>query len=107
MTNPVESSIAPAPTAFEVCQGAIEQWKASHYPLGDFERETLMVSSRVKSWISARSVLAGVHDIFSASRPAGVAISHEVVTVLADDLARKLMEEGMLIAQPRRAGALS
>lgn len=107
MTDPVESSAAPARTAFEVCQDAIELWKASHCPLGDFERETRMVSARVKSWISARSVLAGVQDVFSASRPAGVALSREVVTVLADDLARKLMEEGMLIAQPRRAGALS
>ena len=106
MNDTVDSNIVSPPTVSDVCRGAIEQWKAMHCPKGDFERETMMVTARVGSWISARSVLAGVRDVFSASRPEGTALPQEVITVLADELARQLMEEGMLIAQARRSGPL-
>ena len=107
MTDTLDLNTVPAPTAFEVCHGVIDQWKATHCPKGDFARETMMVSARVRSWISARSVMAGVRDVFSACRLDGAALSPELISVLGEELARQLAEQGMLIAQPRRAGALT
>ena len=108
MTESVASEQPPVSslTAFEVCNRAVEKWKAVHCPQGDFERETMMITARVPSWISATSVVAGVTDVLSAARPESGPLSVEVIHVLANDLAGRLLKEGMLIAQPKRSGRL-
>lgn len=107
MTDAAVQDAPPSLTPFQVCEQAVEKWKAAYCPHGDFERETIMIASRVNSWISAKSVLAGVRDVFCAARTPEGPLPFEIIMVLGNDLAGRLLEEGMLVAQPRRGGTLS
>lgn len=96
----------PAPSARAVCAAVVDEWKAVHCPRANLEIETRMATARVPSWISPRSVLAGVGDIFCTTRVDGRPLASEAVEDLANRLAHRLSDEGLLVAQPRRAGLL-
>jgi hypothetical protein len=87
--------------------GVIDLWKAKHYPDTDFSDQAKQISSRVQSWIAPTSVIAGVNDVMRAARISGSAVNRDSIDILANDLAHRLSESGLLAAQPRRAGLLS
>ena len=99
----------PAPTgpsACDVCQEVVQDWKKSHGLTASFEEETHRVALRANTWISPLSVAAGVMDVFSAC-PVVPRLTKETIQDLGDRLGMRLREEGLLLAQPRRGGVLA
>lgn len=90
--------------AMVVCKEVIGEWSNTHCPGADLEMETKMLASRVNSWAAPLSVVAGTKDILSAARLEGHTLTEKAVSELGDRLARRLMEEDLLHAEPRRAG---
>lgn len=91
-------------TAMVVCEEVIEEWSNTHCPGADLEVETKMLASRVNSWVAPLSVIAGTRDIISAARLKDHTLTPEVISDLGDRLARRLMEENLLHAEPKRGG---
>lgn len=90
--------------AMVACQQVIDEWSKTHCPGADLEVETKMLASRVNSWVAPLSVVAGTRDVLSAARLEGHTLTPEAISDLGDRLARRLMEENLLHAEPRRAG---
>lgn len=102
--QPTSSRVRPS--SFDICEEVVLDWKKTHALTSNFEEETLRVAQRVNTWISPLSVAAGVMDIFSACQ--GVPrLSKETIQDLGDKMGIRLREEGLLLAQLRRGGALT
>ncbi len=98
--------VVSRPSASDVCRDVVDEWRAPYYADVLFEEETHMISLRVNSWISRNSVVAGVLDVFSASRSIGGPLPLDRIKELGEKLGERLQHDGLLLAQPRRAGML-
>ena len=95
-----------SPAALEICEQAISEWSSSHCPGRDLSEPTRMMASRVNSWVTGSSVVAGVRDIMSSNLPQNEGM-RAAIEELGNRLGHQLSEAGLLIASPRRAGALA
>lgn len=93
-------------SGLEICQDVISTWGDVHCPGKDLEEPVLMLALRVNSWVSGLSVVAGVQDVMSSHLPQN-ADMRAAIEELGTRLGHRLSEAGLLIASPRRAGALS
>lgn len=93
-----------SPAAMDACAEIVRPWRDTHYPDMDIEEQLRMMASRVNSWVSGASVVEGVRDIMvSVVRGEGSLVKIEELGI---KLGRKLTEEGLLIASPRRGASL-
>lgn len=100
------ASVPTGPSVYDVCHEVIQAWRKTHGLAATFEEEAHRVILRANTWISPVSVAAGVMDIFLAC-PVTPRLSREAIADLGDKLGMRLREDGLLLAQPRRAGALA
>lgn len=100
------AAVPTGPSASDVCNEVIQAWRKAHGLEATFEEETHRVIMRANTWIAPVSVAAGVMDIFLAS-PVVPRLSRETIMDLGDKLGMRLREDGLLLAQPRRAGTLA
>lgn len=96
----MQAEATAAPSAVDVCEEVVEQWKKNHGFSASFEEETRRVIARCNSWINDKSVAAGVMDVFSASR-SETQLSLTAIQELGVELGTRLMREGLLIASRR------
>lgn len=94
-----------SPSAMEICKETIEQWASTHFPGHDFSEPVNMLAARVNSWVSGISVVAGVRDVMS-SHLKQTESTNAAIEELGNRLGRRLGDEGLLIASPRRSGSL-
>ena len=89
----------------DLCREVVLEWRGRHCPHASCEDQLSMTISRVSSWISPASVMAGTLDIFGTVRTArGGPLSQAAVEELGEKLGRRLRDSGLLLAQPRRSG---
>lgn len=78
-----------------------KDWCEKHGLSGNYGDEFLMAKRRVGSWISPLSVIAGVSDIFSATKKAEDRLSTEVIQDLGNRLGKHLYENRKLRTGPK------
>lgn len=101
MSTAIETPVSLS--AFDVCTEVVQKWKETHGLERDLSRETRMLAWRVASWASPVSVAVGTMDVLSATRSTENALERELVVALSDKLASRLIEEGLILGQLRRA----
>lgn len=97
---------APSLTSIAICKEIIEAWKEEHGIEVALEEQAMQLASRVNTWVAPRSVLAGVTDVVTP-HITGREDREAVIEQLGNRLGQRLMDDGLLIASPRRAGTLS
>lgn len=103
----INLKFAPTDEAQKICTDAIKDWASQHNITENLDEQSYRLASRVSSWISPRSVIAGVQDILSAHL--GKRYPPEVLQSLSDlgdNLGRKLEEAGLLKGSAKRLSNL-
>ncbi len=111
MTNlDLDSTMQTTPfeKALEIISEEMSKWKEIHFKDVDFQEQERVLAARTGSWIAPRSVIAGVTDIMSAiALTDGTRITPAQIEQLGNNIAKQLLENGLLNAQPRRGASLN
>lgn len=104
-----ENKHQPNADALLACKDVIQAWQEKH-PALNVEVDTFAMqytlASRVRSWISPLSVIAGTKDIatpFISRNYPGLENMGGIIEDLGEALARRLADDELLTAIPRRS----
>lgn len=85
----------PSEQAVLACEEIVASWQKEHELNVNLEKETYILASRTRSWLTPRSVVAGVSDVLSPAfrnqeLPEGSLLQ------LGENLAKRLLTEDLL-----------
>jgi hypothetical protein len=95
----------PSASAVEACKEVVSSWRDVHCPGQNLDEQIHMLASRVNSWVSGASVVAGVRDVMSSVITQGED-KQAIIDELGTRLGRRLSDDGLLLASPRRSASL-
>lgn len=111
ISNP-DSRHQPSPQTLSAVKEVLSDWREKHLILNEGENSQVnmdwfeyTLASRVRSWIAPQSVIAGTKDLatpFLSRSMKNIENLAELIDDLAEKLARKLVEEELLTASPRK-----
>lgn len=115
ISNP-ESRHQPSPQAISITKEVVSSWREKHPILNEGENIKLntdwleyTLASRIRSWIGPQSVIAGTKDLVNPFLKRSIPTLenvNELMDDLAESFAKRLMDEQMLTATPKRSRSL-